>query len=119
MSLAAYCHPDVSGTGVADQSLDELLVRVAASISKLYAEASELTKGVFRRRGFELVCRRDFRLRGIPIHKFAIGRLLNRSSWGSHHIFRGDYAELPHGRSPANEPPAEALRHNPGYGIMK
>ncbi len=73
-----YCHPDVSGTGVAEQLLDELLVRaIAARMPRLYTEASELAKGVFKRKGFELVCRRDFELRGVPIHNFAMERLLS------------------------------------------
>jgi len=29
-----------------------------------------------------------------------------------------DYAEPPHGRSPADRSPAEAMRHNPSFGIM-
>tara|TARA_R110001606_G_scaffold90763_2_gene202896 strand:- start:53 stop:253 length:201 start_codon:yes stop_codon:yes gene_type:complete len=36
----------------------------------------------------------------------------SRSSKGS------DYAEPPHGQSPEIKPPVEAMRHNPGYGIM-
>ena len=36
----------------------------------------------------------------------------SRSSKGS------DYAEHPHGQCPENRPLAEAMRHNPGYGIM-
>jgi putative acetyltransferase len=73
-----YCHPGVSGTGAADQLLDELLVRATAALMpRLYTEASELAKGVFKRKGFELVCRRDFELRGVPIHNFAMERRLN------------------------------------------
>ena len=29
-----------------------------------------------------------------------------------------DYAEPPHGQSPADRSPAEAMRHNPSFGIM-
>ena len=37
----------------------------------------------------------------------------SRSSKGS------DYAEVPHGGWPENKVLANAMRHNPGYGIMR
>jgi putative acetyltransferase len=72
-----YCRPDAAGAGVAPKLLDELLARAAAvGMSKLYTEASEIARGLFERKGFTLVCRRDFELRGVSIHNYAMKRLL-------------------------------------------
>jgi putative acetyltransferase len=72
-----YCRADAAGTGVAIRLSDELVARAtAAGISRLYVEASELALGLFERRGFVFVSRRDFDLRGVLIHNFAMERSL-------------------------------------------
>lgn len=66
-----YCRPDAARTGVAPALLDELILRAAAqNIPRLYVEASELARPLFERKGFGLLRRRDFSLRGVPIHNY-------------------------------------------------
>lgn len=70
-----YCRPDAAGAGVAEALLDEILARAAAAgMARLYVEASELARGLFVRKGFIVVCRRDFELRGVAIHNYAMER---------------------------------------------
>jgi putative acetyltransferase len=70
-----YCRPEVAGTGVASQLLDTLLERAAAlHIDRLFVEASELARGLFERKGFSLVRRRDFDLGGVPMHNYLLER---------------------------------------------
>jgi putative acetyltransferase len=72
-----YGRPDVAGTGVAAALLDALLARARqAGMSRLFVEASELARGLFERRGFTLTHRRDFELRGVAIHNYALERQL-------------------------------------------
>jgi Sortase and related acyltransferases len=63
-----YCRPQAAGTGVASALLDDLLAHArAAGMRRLYVEASELARGLFARKGFALVARRDFAVRGVAI----------------------------------------------------
>ncbi|NEX94416.1 GNAT family N-acetyltransferase [Caulobacter sp. 17J65-9] len=70
-----YCRPDMAGAGVAEQVLDALISHAQATgVRSLYVEASELARSLFERKGFEVVERRDFVLRGVPIHNYAMRR---------------------------------------------
>src|SRR6185437_14968862 len=72
-----YCRPDAAGRGVAEALLDELVARaVRTGAPKLHAEVSELARGLFERKGFVLLRRRDFELRGVAIHNYAMERPL-------------------------------------------
>lgn len=72
-----YCRPDAAGTGVASMLLDQLLARAAAAgMPRLHVEASELARPLFERKGFEVIQRRDFELRGVSIHNYAMARSL-------------------------------------------
>jgi putative acetyltransferase len=72
-----YCRPDAAGTGVAADLLGELLRRASAwGITRVHTAASELARGLFERAGFVLLERRDFELRGVPIHHYAMERSL-------------------------------------------
>lgn len=72
-----YFRPDAAGTGMASKLLDELVARAkSAGMVRLYVEASELARGLFERNGFALLRRRDFELRGVQIHNYAMERLL-------------------------------------------
>jgi putative acetyltransferase len=72
-----FCRPEVAGAGVAPHLLDQLVAHAtSAGISTLYTEASELARGLFERKGFGLVRRRDFELRGVAIHNYAMVRSL-------------------------------------------
>jgi putative acetyltransferase len=70
-----YCRPDVAGSGVASRLLDALIDRaLAAGMRRLYVEASELARPLFERKGFALLYRREFDLRGVAIHNYAMER---------------------------------------------
>lgn len=72
-----YAAPRAAGTGVAER-----LYRVAeqqaaeGGATRLYAEASELAQPFFERRGFITKARRDFDVAGVPIHNFAVEKVL-------------------------------------------
>jgi putative acetyltransferase len=72
-----YCGPDAAGRGVAPALLQALLGRAeSAGLPRVFVEASELARGLFERHGFRLVARRDFEVRGVPIHNYAMERRL-------------------------------------------
>jgi len=69
-----YCRPDAAGKGVAGAILDGLVAEAASrgTPRRLHVEASELARGLFERKGFTVVARRDFEVRGVPIHNYAM-----------------------------------------------
>jgi putative acetyltransferase len=70
-----YVHPDAAGTGTGGELLDALLALAAEQgIERLHVEASELARGLFARRGFRTIHRRDFELGGVPIHNWEMVR---------------------------------------------
>jgi putative acetyltransferase len=70
-----YCRPDFAGQGVASRLLETLIERAKENgIAALYVEASELARPVFERHGFTVTARRDFEVRGVPIHNYAMRR---------------------------------------------
>lgn len=71
-----YCRPDAAGNGVASAVLDGLIAEAAAGgLSHLYVEASELARGLLERKGFVVLQRRDFEVRGVLIHNYAMERV--------------------------------------------
>ena len=70
-----YCSPEAAGSGAAGAVLDALLAR-AEGLPRLYVEASELARGLFERKGFVVERRRDFEIRGVAIHNYAMARRL-------------------------------------------
>ncbi len=72
-----YCHPDLSGSGMADELLSALeMTARGQKLTRLYVEASETARGLFRRNGFNVVKRRDFEISGVPIHNYAMEKTL-------------------------------------------
>ena len=68
-----YARPDAAGTGVAGELLDRLIAAAReAGADRLYVEASELARPLFARKGFAVVRRRDFEVRGVAIHNYAM-----------------------------------------------
>ena len=68
-----YCRPDVVGSGVGSRLVELLIAKaVAQGSARVYVEASEAARPVFERRGFTVVERRDFLLRGVPIHNYGM-----------------------------------------------
>ena len=76
-----YCRPEAAGTGVASALLDALQACAAEQGStRLFVEASELARGLFERKGFTTSHRRDFKVRGVAIHNYAMERWLAQPS---------------------------------------
>ncbi|RAK56678.1 GNAT family N-acetyltransferase [Phenylobacterium deserti] len=72
-----YAHPAAAGTGVGSALLQALVEQARAwGATRLYVEASELARGLFERQGFTTSHRRDFEVRGVPIHNYAMERSL-------------------------------------------
>jgi putative acetyltransferase len=77
-----YCHPDHTGRGLARQLLAEAETRsLAAGMTRLFTEASEVARPVFARAGFRLVQRNDFTVahagRKVAIHNYAMNKPLS------------------------------------------
>lgn len=72
-----YADPDVAGAGVAGALLDRLEEEAReCGLARLHVEASETARRFFFRRGYQTVCRRDFEVRGVAIHNYAMERRL-------------------------------------------
>jgi Sortase and related acyltransferases len=72
-----YCHPEVAGSGVGRALFRDAQARaVAAGITRLTVEASEAARRFFLREGFRAIARREFVLRGVPIHNHAMEKVL-------------------------------------------
>lgn len=72
-----YASPAAAGTG-AVSALYDALEREARRrrIVRLYAEASEAARRFFLKKGFAVTARRDFEVAGVPIHNYAVEKLL-------------------------------------------
>lgn len=68
-----FADPDVAGRGVATSLLD-VLERTARDegLARLYVEASEAARRFFLKRGYSVERRRDFEIRGVAIHNYAM-----------------------------------------------
>lgn len=78
-----YCHPSVAGTGVEKLLFTQVKnTAIAAGIPRLHVEPSEPARRFFLREGFQVVARRDFELRGVPIHNYEMEMQL-RPSWNN------------------------------------
>lgn len=72
-----YCDPGHSRQGLADELLDEVERQAQKlGIARLSTEASELARPAFERAGYRVVHRRDFEVDGVPLHNFAMEKLL-------------------------------------------
>lgn len=68
-----YCRPDYVGRGVASALYNRLEAAARArGMPRLYVEASELARRLFERKGFAVENRREFELRGVAIHNYAM-----------------------------------------------
>jgi putative acetyltransferase len=72
-----YCRPDAAGTGIAS-ALYDALERAARErgTERLYVEASEPARRLLERKGFTVDRRRDFTIRGVAIHNYAMTKVL-------------------------------------------
>lgn len=72
-----YSAPAAAGSGAAAAVYDALERQArAAGLSLLHAEASEMARRFFVRRGFVVTARRDFEVAGTPIHNYAVEKRL-------------------------------------------
>ena len=72
-----YCHPDHTRKGFANELLAQAeMVAQAEGIARLYTEASELARAAFERAGYAVEHRRDFEVDGVPIHNYAMEKML-------------------------------------------
>lgn len=72
-----YAAPRAAGTGVAERLYRAAEQQAAeGGATRLYAEASELAQPFFERRGFITKARREFDVAGVPIHNFAVEKVL-------------------------------------------
>jgi putative acetyltransferase len=72
-----YCRPESSGRGLGS-AICERLEQAARSLglTRLHVEASEGARGLFLRKGFSVIERRDFPLRGVAIHHYRMEKRL-------------------------------------------
>ena len=72
-----YVAPEARGRGVADALLDAVETLAAQTgIIRLHSEASEAARRFFARRGFVVLHRRDFEVGGVPIHNYAVEKVV-------------------------------------------
>lgn len=73
-----FCHPEVTGTGVASALYDALEGAARErGILRLHVEASEAAKPLFARKGFGVIARNDFEIGGgVPIHNYRMEKTL-------------------------------------------
>lgn len=72
-----YCHPDHAGTGVGSALYAHLeKCARATAIAQLTVEASEAARAFFAAKGFTQTARRDFILRGVAMHNYAMKKTL-------------------------------------------
>lgn len=72
-----YCHPDVAGSGVGRAVFRHAQSRaIETGTPRLFVEASEAARRFFLREGFHVTGRREFLLRGVIIHNYAMEKTL-------------------------------------------
>lgn len=68
-----FADPDVAGRGVASDLLDVVEQRARRDgLTRVFVEASEAARRCLLKRGYEVEHSRDFELRGVPIHNYAM-----------------------------------------------
>ena len=76
-----YNHPDHTRQGLAKRLLASAEMHAKAEgMTRLYTEASELARTAFEHAGYAVTHRRDFEIDGIPIHNFAMEKVLEAPS---------------------------------------
>ena len=72
-----FCSPDRTRSGVSI-ALYEVLEALArrSGLERLHVDASEPARRFFERRGFRMIERRDFPIRGVMIHNFRMDKSL-------------------------------------------
>lgn len=70
-----YCRPDVTGKGIAS-ALYDVLERTAIEVglTRIYVEASETARALFKHKGFSIETRQDFSIQGVAIHNYLMSK---------------------------------------------
>ena len=72
-----FCRPDAAGTGVTSVLYGHMeAAAVRRGLKRLYVEASEPARRFFLKNGFRVLGRRDFELSGVPLHNFAMEKVI-------------------------------------------
>ncbi|HEY0106419.1 MAG TPA: GNAT family N-acetyltransferase [Rhizomicrobium sp.] len=72
-----YAAPEAVGKGVASALYDALEAAARErKVARLYTEASEAARRLFLKKGFKVLRRREFAVRGVPIHNYAMEKIL-------------------------------------------
>jgi putative acetyltransferase len=72
-----YAAPQAAGTGIVSGLYDALEDAArAGGMTRLYSEASEAARRFFLKKGFTVLHRRDFDVRGVAIHNYAVEKRL-------------------------------------------
>jgi len=72
-----FCAPEVSRQGISSylyKQLEELAIR--RQMPRLHVEASEVARGFFQKQGFSVIARRDFTIKSVAIHNYAMEKQL-------------------------------------------
>lgn len=73
-----FCRPDQAGTGVSILLYEAIEATARGQgLARLFVEASEPARRFFLRRGFRVDHRRDFEVRGVPIHNYRMEKMLD------------------------------------------
>lgn len=72
-----YAAPEAAGTGIVANLYDALEDAARTQgITRLYSEASEAARRFFLKKNFTVLHRRDFDVRGVPMHNYAVEKRL-------------------------------------------
>jgi putative acetyltransferase len=72
-----YAAPEAAGTGVVSGLYDALESAARTKgMARLYSEASKAARRFFLKKGFTVLHRRDFDVRGVAIHNYAVEKRL-------------------------------------------
>lgn len=78
-----YCAPKVAGRGIGSALCDALEAAARSQkLKRVYSEASEGARRLFLKKGFKVTARRDFEVDGIPIHNYAVEKIIEKSGQG-------------------------------------
>ena len=72
-----FCAPEASRQGVSSSLYKELEeLAVLRHMPRLYVEASEVALSFFQKQGFNVIARRDFTIKSVAIHNYAMEKQL-------------------------------------------
>ena len=80
-----FCSPDAAGTGATSFLYDHIEAAARRrGLKRLYVEASEPARRFFLKHRFIVLARRDFEVSGVPIHNFAMEKVISPDGGTDH-----------------------------------